>query len=140
VPDGGIITYLTEKHGGNVHTLGIVTITSNSDCSGYPRDCGPENLADFTSSAAFWSNGGPNKWICWDFHEMRVDSFEYAVIAHGLTSWVLEGSLDGAALMWITSSGRPSSSSVACTSVLLLNRQRCRDRLGSPLSLDRTHR
>jgi hypothetical protein len=43
----GIIQFLTDQHGGNVHDKGIVTITSKSIYSGELR-----NLADLTSKAA----------------------------------------------------------------------------------------
>jgi hypothetical protein len=89
----GIISYLTLKHGGNVHEKGIVTITSKSvflDGDGW-------NVADLTSGRRFVSNDEPGQWICWDFHEMRVRPTHYTVKSYLLKSWVVESSLDGEA-------------------------------------------
>jgi hypothetical protein len=64
----GIISYITRKHGGNVHDKGIVTITSKSVFSNYAV----RNAADLTSNSLFSSKNQPGLWVCWDFHEMRV--------------------------------------------------------------------
>jgi hypothetical protein len=92
----GIISYLTRKHGGNVHDKGIVTITSKSvDSDRYA----PQNVTDLTSYSYFHSKHKPGQWICWDFHALRVRLTHYAiryyVTAFDLKSWVVEGSLDG---------------------------------------------
>jgi hypothetical protein len=98
----GIISYLTKKHGGNVHEKGIVTITSKSvvnDNGRYPL----KNVADLTSDSGFnsvsdscfISKNEPGQWICWDFREMRVRPTHYTIKAIYLKSWVVEGSLDG---------------------------------------------
>jgi hypothetical protein len=89
----GIISYLTTKHGGNVHEKGIVTITSKSVCYDDP-DYAPQNVADLTSNSRFISEE-PGQWICWDFREMRVRPTHYTIEAIWLKSWVVEGSLDG---------------------------------------------
>jgi hypothetical protein len=86
----GIISYLTAKHGGNVHDRGIVTITSKSD-----SDVGVRNVADLTSSACFSSSNEPSQWICWDFRDRCVRPTHYTIKSDGLSSWALEGSLDG---------------------------------------------
>jgi hypothetical protein len=88
----GIISYLTRKHGGNVHDKGIVTITSKSVGPGRVR-----NVADLTSDRYFFSKDAPGQWVCWDFRELRVRPTHYAITAHGLKSWVVECSLDGEA-------------------------------------------
>jgi hypothetical protein len=87
----GIISYLTGKHGGNVHDKGIVTITSK-----YVWDdrCAVQNLADLTSEMYFGSENEPGQWVCWDFHEMRVRPAHYTIRCVNLKSWVIEGSLD----------------------------------------------
>jgi uncharacterized coiled-coil protein SlyX len=89
----GIISYLTRKHGGNVHDKGIVTITSKS----VNDDDVPRNVADLTSHSSFWSNYEPGQWICWDFHEMRVRPTHYTIRSDYIRSWVIESSLDGEA-------------------------------------------
>jgi hypothetical protein len=91
----GIISYLTRKHGGNVHDKGIVTITS-SDMDDRPKYT-RKNVADFTSDSEFCSKDEPGQWVCWDFHEMRVRLTHYTITCWKLTSWVVESSLDGEA-------------------------------------------
>jgi hypothetical protein len=86
----GIISYLTKKHGGNVHEKGIVTITSQS---AYPDAL--KHVADLTSRTGFDSTNEPGQWVCWDFREMRVRPIHYTIRAAVLKSWVVEGSLDG---------------------------------------------
>jgi hypothetical protein len=87
----GIISYLTRKHGGNVHDKGIVTITSKSV---YP-DCPVRNVADLTNDdTLFRSQDEPGQWICWDFHELRVWPTHYTIRSGTLKSWVIESSLD----------------------------------------------
>jgi hypothetical protein len=95
----GIISYLTKKHGGNVQEKEIITMTSKS---GYrdPRSTSEfalKGIADLTSDSSFFSEQGPGQWICWDFCQMRVRLTHYAICTSALRSWVLEGSLDGAA-------------------------------------------
>jgi hypothetical protein len=93
----GIISYLTEKYGGNVHEKGIVTITSKSarpDVEGLGFGA-LRHIADFNDDEAFISMPGPGQWVCWDFHESRVSPIRYEIRAHDLDSWVVETSLDG---------------------------------------------
>jgi hypothetical protein len=90
----GIISYLTKKHGGNVHEKGIVTITSKSvvDDPNYAL----KNVADLTAISRFRSKKDElGQWICWDFHEMRLCPTNYTIKTNFLKSWVVEGSLDG---------------------------------------------
>jgi hypothetical protein len=92
----GIISYLTKKHGGNVHEKGIVTITSKSVYGGDPTYA-LKNVADIPSCSAFYSENEPGQWICWDFREMRVRLTHYTIVCWSviMKSWVVEGSLDG---------------------------------------------
>jgi hypothetical protein len=90
----GIISYLTRKHGGNVHEKGIVTITSKSVDSTRP-DCAPQNVADLTTESYFYADAEPDQWICWDFGELRVYPTHYTIKAVDLMSWLVEGSVDG---------------------------------------------
>jgi hypothetical protein len=91
----GIISYLTKKHGGNVHEKGIVILTSKS--IRYVTEDGPPlaTVVDHTSGWAFQSEDEPGQWICWDFCEMRVFPTHYTIWARCLRSWFVEGSLDG---------------------------------------------
>lgn len=90
----GIITYLTEKQGGNVQETGIVTITSKSVNPDDPR-CAVATLADFRSDSHFKSQNEPGQWVCWDFHEMCVRLTHYTMECVYTKSWVIEGSDDG---------------------------------------------
>jgi hypothetical protein len=94
----GIMSYLTAKHGGNVHETGILTITSKSvvNCP----DLFARNVADNTSASGFDSKDESNQWICWDFGERRVRPTHYTIDATYLKSWVVDGSLDGTS--WTT--------------------------------------
>jgi hypothetical protein len=90
----GIIAYLTKKHGGNVHDLGIVTLTVKSLRPGHRGD--PANAADLDRST-WWLSGNknPGQWICWDFGTSRVHLTHYTLSTQWLASWIVEGSLDG---------------------------------------------
>jgi hypothetical protein len=92
----GIISYLTRKHGGNVHDKGIVTITSKSVRNDQSW-CAARNVADLTSDSSFLSKNEPGQWICWDFHEMRVRPTHYTIKSWFLKSLVVDRSLDGEA-------------------------------------------
>jgi hypothetical protein len=88
----GIISYLTNKHGGNVHEEEIVTITSNS-ADGTPDDL--KNITALNSGSRFLSKNQPRQEVRWDFGEMRVLLAHYAIWSWYLRSWVVEGSVDG---------------------------------------------
>jgi hypothetical protein len=89
----GVISYLTQKHGGNVHDAGIVTITSKSVAS--DPMWALRNIADLTSVSYFISKSEPGQWVCWDFHEMRIRPTHYTIRSVHLKSWVVESSFDG---------------------------------------------
>jgi hypothetical protein len=91
----GIISYLTERHGGNVQDRQIVDISvSSTDGS-----LAAKNAADFQSPKYFQSTNQPNQWFRYDFKNSRVIPTHYCIHAHYpshlLRSWVLKGSLDG---------------------------------------------
>jgi hypothetical protein len=92
----GIISYLTRKHGGNVHDKGIITITSKSVYKDKPKYAA-RNVADLYSDSYFFSKNEPGQWILWDFREMRVRPTHYTIKSSDLKSWVVESSLDGEA-------------------------------------------
>jgi hypothetical protein len=94
----GIISYLTKKHGGNVHEKGIVTLTSKSFC-GDPVFA-LQHVADLTSEANFCSGNEPGQWFCWDFGALRVFPTHYTLWTCPMKSWVIEVSMDGQA--WTT--------------------------------------
>jgi hypothetical protein len=88
----GIISYLTKKHGGNVHEKGIVAITSKSVADN-PRSA-LKTVADLTSDLRFYSKNEYQQWVCCDFGEIRIHPTHYTIRAAKLRSWVVEGSLD----------------------------------------------
>jgi hypothetical protein len=88
----GIISYLTAKHGGNVHEKGIVTISSKST---EDETDVPQNIADRDSGTRFSSKDEPGQWVCWDFRKMRVGLTGYTILGWSLKSWIVEGSEDG---------------------------------------------
>jgi hypothetical protein len=97
----GIIDQLTEAHGGNVHDLGIVTITSKSVYRNL-KGLHPRNVADFKHRSSFTSSHEEsNQWICFDFHERRVCMDKYTLASvciagvRYIETWVTESSLDG---------------------------------------------
>jgi hypothetical protein len=87
----GIISYLTRKHGGNLHEKEIVTICASS---GYDDDSdyAERNRADLTSESYFCCERYP--FVVWDFHELRVRPTHYTISSAWLKSWVVDGSLD----------------------------------------------
>jgi hypothetical protein len=92
----GVISYLTRKHGGNVHGQDIVTITSKSVRDDEPT-CALRNVADLTSESFFNSKNEPGQWVSWDFHGMRVLPAHYTIRSEDLKLWVIESSLAGEA-------------------------------------------
>jgi hypothetical protein len=107
----GIISYLTQKHGGNVHEKGIVMITSESqtDDDGYAL----QNVADLTSDSTFKSGNGRHQWICWDFNNMCIAPTHYTIKREpgSLRAWIVDGSLDG--LHWNVLDRRGADTEVA---------------------------
>jgi hypothetical protein len=95
----GIISYLTKKHGGNVHEKGIVTITSKSL---YSAAYALRKVADLATTSRvphneprFESKNEPGQWICWDFGEMWLLPTHHTIKSDWMKSWVVESSLNG---------------------------------------------
>jgi hypothetical protein len=99
----GIFSYLSLKHGGNVHERGIVTVTAHE-----PYDSSsswmPKNPADLTATTtSFCSKNAADQWLAYDFQKSRITptaysirSFHnYQVNGQRLKSWVIEFSSDG---------------------------------------------
>jgi hypothetical protein len=89
----GIIEYLTEKAGGNVHAKDVVTVTASSSC------CPLKNIVDVRKAGHFGTEDRPDSWICLDFKKLRIIPTHYSITtdhtapgwqAVFLTSWVLE--------------------------------------------------
>jgi hypothetical protein len=66
----GIISYLTKKHGANVHEEGIVTIISKS--VSHDPSYALKKVADLTSDPCFSSKNTRSQWVYWDCREVRL--------------------------------------------------------------------
>ena len=107
-PLDGIIAYLTNKHGGNVHTKGIVKCSASSvedddpfspddlcDGAGEEEDSedesdfdflttAPRHAVDFVSDFIFCSEDEPDSFLCYDFRpERRVAPTSYSIQSSG---------------------------------------------------------
>lgn len=92
----GIMRYLTEKTGGNIHVNNTIEITSNSYC------IHPMNLVDYESDNIFHSKNEKDIFICFDFKDKLVQVSSYSIKSHPygpnnghLANWVIEVSKDG---------------------------------------------
>ena len=96
----GIMKYLSDKSGGNIHDNGTIEITSNS--IGYRV---PKETVDYQNDGSafrFNNNSTPNAEICFDFKNMQVQLTSYSIKSINwnkdddhLKSWILEVSKDG---------------------------------------------
>jgi hypothetical protein len=90
-PLNGIIAYLTEKHGGNLHDKGIVVATSKSG-----KDV--RNVVDLRFASDFKSGIEADQWASWEFREWLIRPTWYVIRAsvdNIPKSWVLEASQTG---------------------------------------------
>ena len=96
----GIMHYLTNKSGGNIHDKGIVDITSNSVRGDSYH---PKNSVDYESDRFYASvNNSTLAYICFDFKDNRIQLSNYSIKSantgknrENLRSWVVEASNDG---------------------------------------------
>lgn len=96
----GIIKYLTNKTGGNIHDNGTINVSSNSI---YGSKSHPKNLLNFNDSTSYHSNDQSNVWICFDFKNMEVEIDHYTIESYycpanyggHIKNWVIEISNDG---------------------------------------------
>ena len=92
-PFWGILSYLSEECGGNVHLKGIVNITSSSDDR---NKC--HQVTDYGWNDYWRTKDEEDSWICFDFKDKTVRLTKYSVKSggcHYLHDWVIEGSNDG---------------------------------------------
>jgi hypothetical protein len=73
-PFSGIISHLTSQFGGNVHSQGIVNITSSSDYKNKPWQ-----VADHGWNDHWYSQSVPNSWICFDFKRHSISLKNYTL-------------------------------------------------------------
>ena len=101
-PLNGIIAYLTQKYGGNVHDKGVVEVTGTSARGSDVH----KNVVDLGAGSYFYSEqeNEPNQWICYDFKDKRVAPTSYSIksvnSAYNIKSWVFEVSNDGRDGTW----------------------------------------
>jgi hypothetical protein len=96
-PFNGIIASLTEECGGNIHTNGIVNISSSSDSCNHCWQVADHGWVSYWNSA-----NEPNSWISFDFKDRLVCLSHYTLKSHPYSDnffleWVIEGSNDCAA-------------------------------------------
>jgi hypothetical protein len=94
-PFDGIVSYLTSKSGGNIHTQGSVTSTASS--TGH-NQC--HQVADPRWEDYWYSADSSNEWIQFDFRHRRMSLTNYIIKSDGcrgdyLLHWPIEGSEDG---------------------------------------------
>lgn len=97
----GIIKYLTDKAGGNLHDKGIIETSTN----GLDKSNLPKHLLDFNESSFYHSGNASDIWIIFDFKTMKIKPTNYSIKCyksgtHQLRSWVIETSNDGQ--IWTT--------------------------------------
>lgn len=96
----GIIKYLTDKTGGNIHSNGTIELTSNSVANGSFDNQEPKNLLDFSANTCYGAKSGAMDFcVCFDFKNMKVKITDYAIKSYRynsghLKSWILEISDD----------------------------------------------
>jgi hypothetical protein len=122
-PLDGIISHLSRRFGGNVHSKGIVTITGREP---YSADTSHSamNAADLTADTFFYSKNEPNQSLTYDFGDRRIRPSHYSIRSrynggendHYLRSWVIEGCKDGDE--WIELDRREGDSSLNARNVI----------------------
>ena len=98
----GIIRYLSNACGGNVHDKGVVEITSGPPASVSAKDAA-KNVADVAVDSRFSSDDSPNQFVCYNFKNRTIIPTHYSIRSHyhgnpgnhNWKSWVIETSTDG---------------------------------------------
>jgi hypothetical protein len=96
-PVPGVISLLTAAHGGNVYTSGVIGIIKSSVYGAYLE----QRIVEFGTDAPYCSNNAANEWIGYDFKQMRLLPWGYAVQTNEsavdvwhMRSWVIEATND----------------------------------------------
>ena len=98
----GIIRYLSNACGGNVHDKGVVEITSGPPYSSSASDAA-KNVADLTVDSFFRSDNSVNQFVCYNFKDKTIIPTHYSIRSYyngnpgnwNWKSWVVETSTDG---------------------------------------------
>ena len=90
----GIIDYLEEKYGKNIHSQGIITISASSSFHNTP-----DKVIDYNWNDCWHSNSNPGNWLEVNFQHFQVKIKGYSLMTQGgsknmvhLKNWILEGS------------------------------------------------
>lgn len=93
----GIMKFLVDETGGNIHDNGTIKITSNS----INADHHPKNLVDYQNNNFYHSKDDGNAIITFDFKDKLVKLSSYSIQSYDLNSnwghlknWVVEASND----------------------------------------------
>jgi hypothetical protein len=94
-PWSGLISYLCELCGGNVHEKGLTDVTSSSRGNNQCQEVVNYGWTDWCNTAT-----RPNSWIQFDFKDRIVSLTHYALKSHSgefdwFVQWTLQGSMDG---------------------------------------------
>jgi hypothetical protein len=89
----GIISFLTQVCGGNVHDQGIVEISVSGAAAGV--DEVPRALLELKENSMFTTPPERGHWMLWDFGDLRVVPTHYTIRGCWLDSWHVESSPDG---------------------------------------------
>jgi hypothetical protein len=94
-PFDGIIASLTRECGGNVHTRGIVSITTTGDNRNHCYQ-----VVDYDWTDHWYCYDNTTTWIIFDFKDRRISVTHYSIRSDGhngyhLLQWNREGSNDG---------------------------------------------
>lgn len=91
-PFEGIISYFTDKYGGNVSKTKTIPIFASGTLWNSPNV-----VADFDTTDFWVSENSPDSWIAFDFNEHLINLTAYTIRCDNtgsLRSWVIEGSND----------------------------------------------
>ena len=94
----GIMKYLTDKTGQNIHDNGTIEITSNSILNDDEKTYHPKHLVDYGINNYYHSKNDKNFYICFDFKNFSVQLTGYSIKSSGypkdderhLKSWIIE--------------------------------------------------
>lgn len=93
----GIIHFLTNQSGGNVHEKGVVDVTGSSENSSARLAKYAVNLSSINENF-FRSENTPNSWLQYDFKEHKMRPTHYSIMSPSEEdgdsnpySWVIEG-------------------------------------------------
>lgn len=96
----GILKFLRDETGGNIHKNGTVNITDNSVYKRHDENRQPENITD-PELGSYEMPSIENSMVCFDFKERRIQLNAYSVMTYSyqkgarhLKSWVVEVSND----------------------------------------------